>query len=413
NKLILLEKIASDSELRNSINDSFEYLFEKKPINWYYREKKFLDGRPFKYCYPDYEQQIIWLKFLKNIKLDDFGKFLRAVQCRKKIKDYGQKCNISISCHQTAITTHDISSSFLPQLVSVNEESGKKAYLLNEYKTSDVIVDKIEENTNNELLKENREFILRISGYRLFVSRFDSDSKKYMIAYFGNGTAAIKTAASSAFKSMATYNSQSKDVYIFYDNVPDIQSVVASVLSDMKLSKNLMELLTGYIHNGNDTKTMNYLSRRRTFARVKKKLVMDWADISSDDVEELEDNEVIYRLLTARGSYDIYCPICSDIPLETFDYGEDTKKKHSRKIVVMENENPDTKGECPYIITVSCSYCFEKLRNTLSKSEFDGKNITLTTQIAQGQHDKMRSRHQIELSPVNIHLMKSMKFRKK
>lgn len=60
--------------------------------------------------------------------------------------------------------------------------------------------------------------------------------------------------------------------------------------------------------------------------------------------------------------------------------------------------------------TVACSYCFEKLRHTLSKSEFDGKRLTLTTQIAQGQHEKMKSRHQIELSPVNIMLMKKIKF---
>ncbi len=77
--------------------------------------------------------------------------------------------------------------------------------------------------------------------------------------------------------------------------------------------------------------------------------------------------------------------------------------------MVLENENMDTKNEYPYIITVSCSYCFEKLRHTLSKSEFDGKRLTLTTQIAQGQHEKMKSRHQLELSPVNIAIMKKIK----
>ena len=78
----------------------------------------------------------------------------------------------------------------------------------------------------------------------------------------------------------------------------------------------------------------------------------------------------------------------------------------------MENENRSTNAEFPYIITVGCSYCFEKLRNTLSKSEFDGTSITLTTQIAQGQHERMRSRHQIKLSPINIQIMKNFKFGK-
>lgn len=124
---------------------------------------------------------------------------------------------------------------------------------------------------------------------------------------------------------------------------------------------------------------MNYLSRRRTFARVNKRLVLDWADFSFDGVSDTDDIEIIYRLLTARGSYAIYCSICADIPLETFDYGEDTKKKHSRKMMVLENENPDTRKEYPYIINVACSYCFEKLRHKLSKSVFGGVRLTLTT----------------------------------
>lgn len=154
---------------------------------------------------------------------------------------------------------------------------------------------------------------------------------------------------------------------------------------------------------------MNYLSRRRSLAKVKRKLVIDWCDIESNDVEPIYDNEILYRLLTARGSYDIFCPICSDIPLGTFDYGEDTKKKHSRKIIILENDNSCTREEVPYIVTVACSYCVEKLRNTLSKSEFDGKNLILTTQIAHGQHEQMNSKQQIELSPINIELMKKFK----
>ncbi len=402
NKLILLEKIAKDDILLSSINSEFRYLFEKSVINWEHREKRYFDNTPFEYCYPDYEQQIVRLEFLKNIHLTDFGKFLEAIRYRKKIKDTGRDCPISISCHQTLLSTHDIINDFLPKLVTLNK---------NEYSPNDVIIEKIEENTNNELPQENRDFIFNISGYKIHVSRFDSSSKKHVIAYFGNKWAKIKMDANTSFKPIARYLSNSKDIYIFYDNVPDINVVVSLVLKELNLSKYLMELLLGYIHNGNDTKTMNYLSRRRTFARVKKRLVLDWADFSSDEVSDIEDIEIIYRLLTARGSYDIYCPICADIPLETFDYGEDTKKKHSRRIIVLENENPDTRKEYQYIITVACSYCFEKLRHTLSKSEFDGKQLTLTTKIAQGQHEKMKNRHQLELSPVNILLMKKIKFR--
>lgn len=398
NKFILLEKIVSDDIMRRNINNDFTKLFEKRPITMQYRERSFAHKET-------YMQQIVYIDFLNSICLDDFGKFLDAVQYRKKIRESGKYCPINISCHQSLLSTHDVINDFLPQLVTLNENT-------KEYSSNDVIIEEIQENTNNELPQENRDFIFNISGYKIHVSRFDSNSKKYVIAYFGNGSAKIKMDSSASFKPIATYLSDSKDIYIFYDNVPDINAVVSIVLKELNLSKYLMELLLGYIHNGNDTKTMNYPSRRRTFARVKKRLVLDWTDFTSNDVSDIEDIEIIYRLLTARGSYDIYCPICADIPLETFDYGEDTKKKHSRKIIVLENENPDTRKEYPYIITVACSYCFEKLRHTLSKSEFDGKRLTLTTQIAHGQHEKMKSRHQLELSPVNILLMKKIKFRR-
>lgn len=394
NKFIFLEKIASDDVLRRSIDMYSMRLFSNRPITMQYREKCFAR-------YNTYIQQIICIDFLRSIQLDDFNKFLKAVKYRKRIKEVFSSFDISISCYQSELETKNIVNEFLSQLVELRVE----------YNPTDVVVGNVVENTNNELPVENRDFIFRISGYRVHVSSFDSDSKKYVIAYFGNRSAKIKLDAGSSFKPFAKYSSSSKDIYIFYDNIPDINAVVSTVLKELDLSKYLMELLLGYIHNGNDTKTMNYLSRRRTFARVKKPLFLDWADFSSDVVSEIDDIEIIYRLLTARGSYDIYCPICADIPLETFDYGEDTKKKHSRRIVVLENENPETRKEYPYILTVACSYCFEKLRHTLSKSEFDGSQLKLTTQIAQGQHEKMKSHHQLELSPVNIMLMKKIKFR--
>lgn len=92
-----------------------------------------------------------------------------------------------------------------------------------------------------------------------------------------------------------------------------------------------------------------------------------------------------------------------------FDYIEDTKKKHSRRIILLENENPDTNKEVPYIITVACSYCCQRLWGTLVKSEFDEKNLILTTQISHGMHEKSRNKQIIELSPVNIEVMKNFK----
>ena len=257
--------------------------------------------------------------------------------------------------------------------------------------------------------KKNAEFVYKITGYHVHIYRFISNTRRKIIVYFGNGKCAVKNDASKKYIEVAKYNSSDKTIYIFYDNISNnLQQAVNSVLNDIGVEKNL-ELLDGYIHNGNTTKNMSYMSRRRNLGKVKKRLLLEWVDLEPSGLAPIYDTEILYRLLTARGSYDIFCPICGDIPLETFDYGEDTKKKHSRKIILMENENPETNQDVPYIITVSCSYCCQRLRSTLIKSEFDGKNIILTTQISHGLHEKSKSKQQIELSPVNIEVMKKFK----
>lgn len=398
---LFLDKLANDSSFKGMIHSRSMRLFEKKARGLWRRDYS------FKYSYI-IEQQIIDISCIQKIKSNSFSNFIAAIKNRKLLNaDLAEQ--IHIACVQQDITTQNIVEYLLPMMIET-QEGEKKAYLLDEYNPDDVEIAKVIENTNNETQKENREFIAKITGYNVHVYHFESNTRRKVLAYFGGDEVAIKTDSSKAFRKVANYSAQDKDVYIFYDNFEnDVHNAIALVLNRIGISDKTLELLQGYIHNGNNTKTMNYLSRRRSLAKVKRQLVLDWCNIDSNDVSTIYDNEILYRLLTARGSYDIFCPICADIPLETFDYGEDTKKKHSRRIIVLENDNSDTREEIPYIVTIACSYCVEKLRNTLSKSEFDGRYLSLTTQIAHGQHEKMKSKRQIELSPINIELMKKFK----
>ena len=403
NKVLLLEKMASDFALIRNVDlhkDNMR-LFEKCYTPVRYRDKYFENLGII-------QQQIICIDCLKEIQLHDFSKFLLATECLNTIEKYRVVDNINISCQQTRISTGEIIKSFLPQLVSLKENTSKE-YLLSAVEPSNVHIDSIEVNSNNELPQENVDFIFKIANYLLFVSSFDSGSKKNVIAYWGNGMGKIKFQASDDFRPITSYNPHSGNVYIFYDNVSDINSVVSAVLNDLDIPKHLMEYLEGYIHNGHKSPMLGYRSGKISFARVKKKLDYKWAEIKPDDFTENDNPEIVYSLLTARGSYDIYCPICVDVPFETFKYGEDTRKKKSRRIIVMENENQETKADYPYIITVACTKCFEMLRYSLNKSEFDGKILTLTTQVAQGQYEKMRRKQKIELSPINVALMNKIK----
>ena len=399
---LLLERMATDEKFTGLYLSASELkLFEHRAKGMWRREYQFKN-------FAIDEQQIISLNCIKNIQLDSFADFINSVKFRCMLSEDLQKY-IHISCREESISTRDIVKSVLPVMVESQEADNKKT-LLDEFSPSDVEIVNIRENSNNEMPAENAVFVLKITGYQVHVYHFDSNSRRKILAYFGVGKCAVKTDASKKYREVARYNAEDKNIYIFYDNiVGDLQQAVTNVLDEIGITTRKLELLGGYIHNGNTTKTMSYMSRRRNLAKVKRTLLLEWAKTDDKLLPSIYDTEILYRLLTARGSYDIFCPICADIPLETFDYGEDTKKKHSRKIILLENENPDTNEDVPYIITVACPYCCQRLRSTLIKSEFDGKNLILTTQIAYGQHEKTRSKQQIELSPVNIEVMKKFK----
>ncbi len=400
---LLLERIAVDPTFTGIWQEGEVLkLFEKYPRGMWKRE------RGFKYSTIDH-QQIIKLSCLQDLRLDSFVKFVKAIENRALLCEEMQKV-INISCVETEISTLDITNAVLPVMVNMPDSENKK-YILDEYSPDNVQILKITENSNNEIQKEFSEFIFKMTGFRVHIYRFESDDRKKKLAYFGNGVCSVKIGSTRNFREAGKYLSTDKNVYIFYDNYSrNLQDLVIEVLQEFGLEAKRLDLMEGYISNGNSTKTMNYMSRRRNLAKTKRKLILDWArDINYQDIGDISDNEIAYRLLTARGSYDIFCPICSDVPIETFDHGEDTKKRHSRRIILMENSDPSTSDEIPYIITVACSYCCERLRSTLSKAEFDGRNLILTTQIAHGMHEKMVHKHQIEMSPLNAALMKNFK----
>ena len=412
---LFLEKLATDDSLLKTVFYSWGFWRELEPLQLFEKEARRMRWRKnfFEY-YFIIEQQIIDISCIRHIELPSFLRFIEAVKYRKKLNQ-DLASQIHLSCVQKEITTQNIANDLLPRMIEL-QEGEKNAYLLDEFTPENVTIMKVIENTSNEAQEENRKFILELTGYDIHLYHFESKTRRKIVAYCGEGKIAIRTSASEKFRNVAKYNSKENDVYIFYDNFEnDSHNAIALVLDEIGIPNDRLELFQGYIHNGNHTKTMNYLSRRRDLAKLvnmKQNRILDWCVIKGDEVSETYDNEILYRLLTARGSYDIFCPICADIPSETFDYGEDSKKKHSRKIIILENDNLDTKEEIPYIVTIACSYCIEKLRNTLSQSEFDGKYLTLTTQIAHGQHEKTKSKRQLELSPINVELMRKFKIKK-
>lgn len=398
---LLLERMATDEKFDGMIlTGSGLKLFESQARSMWRRDSRFKS-------FVIEEQQIIQLSCINDIELKSFADFINTVKYRCMLSEDLRKY-IHIHCREETITTRDIIERVLPIMVETLEDD-KKRSLLDEFSPSDIEIANIKENSNNEFPKGNSEFVYKVTGYRVHVYRFVSNTRRKLLAYFGDGKCAIKTESANKYREIARYASDDKNVYIFYDNFPnDIQQAVTNVLDEIRVTSKKLELLEGYIHNGNIAKTMDYISHRRNLAKVNRKLALDWADPGSGCLSSIYDTEILYHLLTARGSYDIFCPICADIPMEASDF-EGSSKKHSRRIILMDNEDPLTNDAVPYIVTVGCSYCCQRLKNTLIRSEFDGKNIILYTQMVHGLHEKTKIRQEIEMSSINIEVMKNFK----
>lgn len=401
----LLERLAWEENMGKNTLCSYRgiYLYQNCALGFEYRENGFA-------YFDEMQQQIIDMEPLSNIRLDSFLKYIDAVGYKKSIPDRKVREYIHITCAIKSITVKEIINSILPALMPKEDESGNLNSLIDFYDSSEITFKNIKSDMRNEYPQKNVAFIEKITGYRIFLYRFDSGRKKNIVAYAHHRHFKINLDSPKQFRDISNYFGNEKDIYIFYDNYSkNVVKAVYDVLVQIGLSPDVLELIDSYIYNGNTTKTIGYPSYMGNMAKTRRKLVLDWSDLQANELGKTYDNELLYRILTARGSYSMYCPICADIPFETVDFTDKNKKKHSRRLLILENENQETREEVPYIITVCCSHCFEKLSNMLSNSEFNGTHLILTTQLAHGLHEKLVNKQYIELSPTNIALMKKMK----
>lgn len=401
----LLERLALEENIQKNTLCSYRglYLYQSYALGFEYRENGFA------YSY-ETQQQIIDMEPLSNIRLDSFSKYIDAVGYKKSISNRRVREYIKITCAIKSITVKELITSILPALMQKKDENGTLSTLLDFYDSREITFKNIKPDMRNEYPSENVAFIEKLTGYRIFLYRFDSGGKKNIVAYAHHRSFRVNLDSTKQFRDISCYFGNEKDIYIFYDNyAKNVFKAVYDVLVQIGLSPNLLELIDSYIYNGNTTKTIGYSSYMGNMAKTRRKLVLDWSDLQANELGQFYDNELLYRILTARGSYSMYCPICADIPFETVDFTDKNKKRHSRRLLILENENKKTREDVPYIITVCCNHCFEKLSNILSNSEFDGTHLVLSTQLAHGLHEKLVNKQYIELSPTNIALMKKMK----
>lgn len=410
NGFLLLERLANEAAMSRYICIKQEYpynvyLYEKEARLFDYRRQGFKYARVI-------EQQIIDITPGLNVEVDNFEKFLKAVQYKYQIPKEALRDRVLVKGMINSVSAREIATKILPLILNSERAEEEENGFLKLYKASDLIINELKENIRNEYSAENQMFVEKLTGIKIHLYRFESSGRKRVIAYAHNGKFRISIGASSKFIDISNYGKDNKNLYIFYDNAEGaVSKIISTVLKELKLDEKSMQLVTSYIYNGMSTKTLNYEAYVKNMAHTRRKLVLDWNDVKANDMVTIQDNEVLYRLLTARGSYDVFCPICADVPLETIDFQDINKRRHSRRLLILENESKKTRDQYPYIITVCCNHCFDRLKAMLSHSEFDGKNLILSTQLAHGRHEKLVNRQKIELSPVNISVMKLFKLK--
>lgn len=369
------------------------FLCEKKRIDLRYREKGLISNII-------HEQQLIHLNFLRNIEVTTFDEFkyyreaFDSIDFKRGMHKYNVKCRIE------NITVKELSTEVLPWF-------GKLAYDISYCFKIASIADHPDINYSEKL-----KFIERITGLRLYISKFNSGRKKHVIGYLGGQNFKMKRSADEKFTPVGQFDEDSNKVYICYDNINDESKVISEVLVDLGFDSAIIAIFNAYISSENNDKVLGYNDYAKAVTSSAAPLKLNWRH--SNDFDFPADRsflyEDLYRLLTSRGSYDKFCPVCGKVPSEDEHRNNNDKKRPDRKLILFDNKCEENKCNLPFILTVACSACFNKLKNTLSRAELikecDGTYyLKFSTEMGHGQHEKSSSEQKIELSPLNIEII--------
>jgi len=325
---------------------------------------------------------------------------------------YNKDClgQFNAKCVVRSITTEIFKKAFIANLLKRFGDNNS-GFALNR-----IQIRNVRANSVDECGEQMKEFLRRKTNRNFHVYSFARKGRPMSLCYIAGGAISYRESAATSFVTVAKAENISNNIYIFCSNYgEDIKGAISAVMNDIGVSEGVLKLFDGYIQNRMSTYTLDYSSyssmvsqgrQRRMFAG-RRKLDLDFARIKEQKLYLKEfNNEFIIKILSARGSYDIFCPVCADIPIEAIL--KERKGKPSRSLIVLENSSARTKVEFPYVVLIACDRCKEKLSATLSRSELNDNNVALTLVVAHGQHEKVYIRHAVELSPINMSIMKEL-----
>ncbi|MBQ8117465.1 MAG: hypothetical protein IJ147_05350 [Lachnospiraceae bacterium] len=417
-------------------NKQFLCLFQDKEMRWWHREV------PFKY-FKVQEQQVIFIKVDSDFQFQNVRDFLQGIDILKQIRGINERIaeKIQLKCIQNRMSTQELVQDVLPEFFSKEDKEGKvipgsrlRAFVDDKIKISDCVrIGSIVENLNNECGKDYVEFIQEISEYQYQVSlhKFNSNTRRNVVAYCHSDAIYLRDRADSKFEKIAQIDKGvTGKLYIFYDNYKEENKLqaISEILGNIGISGEYIELLEGYLPGNEFGRSVDYADFERQIhdrnggdvdpsgQPENASVVPRWRKIAEMDFpdKDVPSNKVLYRLLTARGSYDGKCPICHYKNRLATEGGQ---AKDSRLVLIRNHKIPSADGKGgnknPYIITVACKECFVKMKQSLQSAEFDPKKgeLLLTMKLAHGQHESNTEQQKVILSPVNVAIIE--KFRLK
>ena len=359
----------------------------------------------------DFCQQVIQIKPDTDFTVADFSDYLQAEKYLQEIQKRasGIAKAIKPKCIQNKISTREITEEVLPELVKMAEAVKLEA--------ERVRICSVEDNLDNECKQEYVDFLQEICGYKIRLHRFNSQTRKKIIVYCGEKEILLKKDANGSFKAIAQINNEEKGIlYIFYDNYgEESMKAVSEVLKDIRVPEEYIDLYEAYLPGNDIVQAVNYrelaYNQMDRLSESYREQQSHWNKIAVGELGSSFPNEVLYRLLTARGSYNDYCPICGEIPTNDIEWDEKDRKHRSRKLVLFKNRN--TENDKAYIITIACKKCFENLRRTMQRAEFHDDTLKLYRKIVHGQHETNVEEKKVILSPVNREIIRIFKLEAK
>ena len=404
--LLLLEQMSNDNFPYHRIGR------RSGGILFFEKEARPLQCRDNFYThYEVLEQQIIYVN-MRSIVLNRFSDYLAALRYQHRISSRRPAIaeEINVTCRQESLRVSEISQHILPKFVEKERGNNNDYILLKGCQEDNVAIGDLEADLKNECEDEIHDFIQSVSGYDVYLHAFDSGSRKKTIAFWCDKGFYLKQSASDQYKKIAKklqgVAGPRDRIFVFYHKC-SIMDAFSSVFAFLEIEPDIIRWMNRYLPGGNITKTVGldmWMCGRQRKARPKYPL---WRPFSEAFIGPSPSFETVYRLLTARGSYDNHCPICG-----RWFCGMEVAGKRGRPIQNALLKNACTEGEennIKYVPTVMCDSCFNWLNESLYRAKLTDNKIIFETRTAHGQHEKRITHTEVTLSPINLALIRIFK----